>query len=65
MYLHLLHTKLLNNIIMELYIQYGIIGIIFIVASIFLAKRMFPSNQKGGCSKGCGCGIAATESQKK
>lgn len=50
---------------MELYIQYGIIGIIFIVASIFLAKRMFPSNQKGGCSKGCGCGIAVTENQKK
>ncbi len=50
---------------MGLYIQYGVIGIIFIIALIFITKKMMPSSKKGGCSKGCGCGIVVPGEQKK
>ncbi|SJN38589.1 hypothetical protein FM107_09690 [Sphingobacterium sp. JB170] len=50
---------------MGLYIQYGIIGVIFIIALFFIIKKVIPSNKNGGCSKGCGCGIALPDDQKR
>lgn len=47
-------------------IQYGIIGLIFIIAVIYLVKRFLPSKggKSGGCGKGCSCAIEETVIKK-
>ena len=46
-------------------IQYGIIGLIFIIAVIYLIKRFLPSKGKAaGCGKGCSCAVESTSVKK-
>lgn len=45
-------------------IQYMIIGVVFIIALIFIVKRFMPSKNKGGsCAKGCGCDVVDTKTK--
>lgn len=51
---------------MDVIIQYVIIGVIFIVAVVYVVKRFAPSkNKKGGCAKGCGCAMTDPHAPKE
>lgn len=43
---------------MDAIIQYIVIGVIFLVALVYVVKRFLPSKSKSGaCGKGCGCAM--------
>lgn len=47
--------------------EYLIIGIIFLIALVYLYNRVIAPfvNKSGGCIKGCGCGPSIEEIEKK
>ncbi|MBD1434873.1 FeoB-associated Cys-rich membrane protein [Sphingobacterium sp. DN00404] len=43
-------------------IQYIIIGILFIIALVFMIRKFIPTKTKQqGCNKGCGCSMTDVE----
>lgn len=50
---------------MEIVIQYAVIGLVFIVALVYLTRKFLPSkNKQQGCGKGCGCSMMEPETKK-
>ena len=47
--------------------EYLIIGIIFLIALIYLYNRVIApfAKKRGGCSTGCGCGPSIEDLEKK
>lgn len=47
--------------------EYLIIGIVFLIALIYLYNRVIApfAKKSGGCNKGCGCGPSIEDLEKK